>query len=127
MEHRRGKKKAEEEAAAAEGVTSMAMKWTRTMEMAAKKAISTQALLASQSASAPMEGTGPQQPAAAAPPPPPPAPRASARLGNLVAHMQRGCGQHPTHCTWRLRLRLRPAPHALHLAETWLLRRHSRP
>ena len=71
MEHRRGKKKAEEEAAAAEGVTSMAMKWTRTMEMAAKKAISTQALLASQSASAPMEGTGPQQPTAAAPPPPP--------------------------------------------------------
>ena len=91
VEHKRGKEKAEEEAAAAEDLSAKVLKWTRTMETAAHKAIATQALSASQSVSAPMEGTGPQQPIAATPPPPPPPPpppRASARIVNLMAHMQ---------------------------------------
>ena len=91
VEHRRGKEKAEEEAGAAVDMTAKVLRWNKTIEMAAKKASATQALLASQSASAPMEGTGTQQPAAAPPPPPPPPPppqRASTRLGNLMAHMQ---------------------------------------
>ena len=91
VEHQRGKEKAEEEAAAAEDLSAKVLKWTRTMETAAHKAIATQALSASQSVSAPMEGTGPQQPIAATPPPPPPPPpppRASARIVNLMAHMQ---------------------------------------
>ena len=44
IELERSNEKKVEDAAAAEGVTSMAMKWTRTMETAARKARATQAL-----------------------------------------------------------------------------------